>query len=125
RLGKLPAKGRNDVRDALVLEERRPHFDDVDASGQRRRGHSETLLQGGPIDRNLETETGSEALEHTVGRRVIHLRHLLRPGMIGSHYLEDGAGCQRTGGERARSVEARSPVDVPVLRVPTLPVATP
>ena len=40
------------------------------------------------------------------------LRHLLGPGIVGPHHLEDGAGCQPAHGEPPRAVEERSPVDV-------------
>ena len=113
--GNCPTEGWHDVRDAFVLEQRRPHFDDADPARQRRTGNPETLLQGGHVDRNLEREAGSEPIENAGGGRVGHLRHLLGPGIVGPHHLEDGADCQRTRGEPARAVEERSPVDVPVL----------
>ena len=122
-----------------MYEERRPHFDDVGPTRQPRSGNPETLLQGGHVNRNLEREAGSEAIENPRGRRVGHLRRLLRPSIVGPHHLKDGADCQRTRGERARTVEERSPVDVPDLifvneieqsprkvgRLPTLHVAAP
>ena len=80
-----------------------------------RTGNAETLLHSGHVDRNLEREAGSEPLEHASGGRVGHLRHLLGPGIVGPHHLEDGAGRQRTRGEPARAVEERSPVEVPLL----------
>ena len=48
RLGKLLAEGWHDVRDALVLEQRRPHFDDVDSARQRRTGNRQALAPRWP-----------------------------------------------------------------------------
>ena len=79
------------------------------------RGNRETLLQGGHVDRNLEREAGSEPIENAGGGRVGLLRHLLGPGIVGPHHLEDGADRQPAHGEPPRAVEERSPVDVPVL----------
>ena len=90
RFGKFPAESWHDVRDAFVLEQRRPHFDDGDPARQRRSGHPETLLHGGHVDRNLERETGSEPFEHASGGRVGHRGRLLGPGIVGPHHLEDG-----------------------------------
>ena len=81
RLGKPPAKRGHDVRDAFVLEQRRPHFDDGDPASQRRTGNRETLLDGGDIDRNLEREAGPETIEDTGGRRTGSPRRLQRPGI--------------------------------------------
>ena len=50
RVGKLSTEGWHDVRDALVLEQRRPHFDDGDSARQRRAGNPETLFHGGHVD---------------------------------------------------------------------------
>ena len=50
RLRKLLPEGWHHVRDALVLEQRRPHFDDADPARQRRTGNRATLLQGGHVD---------------------------------------------------------------------------
>ena len=50
RLGKLLPEGWHHVRDALVLEQRRPHLDDVGPARQRRAGNRAPLLQGGHVD---------------------------------------------------------------------------
>jgi hypothetical protein len=98
------------VRDAFILEQRRPHFDDVHPAAQPRTGNRETLLQGGDVDRNLEREASSELIEHAGRGCVGHLRYRLCPDMVGPHYLEDCADCQRARGETGRA-EERSPVD--------------
>jgi hypothetical protein len=46
-------------------------------------------------------------IENAGGGRVGYLRHLLGPGIVGPHHLEDGADCQRTHGEPARAVESQ------------------
>jgi len=50
RIRKLLPESRHHVRDALVLEQRRPHFDDADPARQRRSRNRATLLQGGHVD---------------------------------------------------------------------------
>jgi hypothetical protein len=53
RVGKPLAERRHHVRDALALDQRRPHFDDVDSPGHGRRGHRESLIQCVHVHRNL------------------------------------------------------------------------
>ena len=100
------------MRDALVLEQRRPHFEDADPASQRRSGHHAALLHGGDVDRHLEREAGPEPIEHAGGGRVGLLGRRLGPHILGPHRREERAGRQPPCGEPLRAAEERSPVDV-------------
>ena len=95
------------------LEQRSPHFDDVDAARQRRTGNPQALLQVGHVDRDLEHEACSELIEDARGGRVGRLPPL-GPDIVGPRHPEHGAGRHPAQREPARAVEERSPVDVSV-----------
>src|SRR5215831_8978047 len=114
-IGKPLAEGGNDIRNALGLEQRRSHFDDVDSTRQRRTGDRQTQIQDPHIDRNLKREAGLEPIHNAGGTRVCLLRRLLAPGGTGPYRLEDGAAGQPAAGEPTSDVEERSPVEAPVV----------
>lgn len=69
--GKLLAEGGYDVGDAFVLEERRAHFEDVNAGLEGRSGDGKALRDGGDVDGDLEgvlvLELGEDARGGWVG----------------------------------------------------------
>ena len=91
RPGKPATERRHDVRNAFVLEQRRSHLHDVGSARERGSGNSESLLDSGDVDRDLECESVSDLIENARGRGMGHLRGLPGPRIMGPHDFEDCA----------------------------------
>ena len=67
------AEDGNYVRNALSIQQRCPHFDDVCSTRECRIGDLQTQIQGPHIHQNLKREAGLEAIQNAGGLTVFLL----------------------------------------------------